>query len=232
MLFHALVEEWPGESMVYFRELPGYLSSASTTEGAMLAAPGVVEQYFRWLNENGIVLFENVDSLHIVLTERLNGTHVHSGPLFEADRAAPDDQEIDNALNVAATVRALIIELVASVPAELRDRSPGGGGWSLTRHLQHIMENETWYISRLLEQPVDEPPTSLVDADAISMKLFENAMDYELILRELTADQRSRVLVHAGEEWTAAKVLRRMAGHLREHAYRMEALAGQLSVQR
>jgi uncharacterized damage-inducible protein DinB len=231
MQFHALVEERPGESMVYFRALPGCLASAPTTAGALQAAPAAVEHYFRWLKENGIVLFETVDSLHIVPGERLGCAPDQSGPLFAADRGAPDDQEIDNALNIAATVRALLIELVTGVPAALRVRSPASGGWSLTRHLQHIMEHETWYISRLREQPVGEMPASPMDADAISMKIFENAMDYELVLRELTPEQRSQVFVHTGEEWTAAKVLRRMAGHLREHARWMETLARQLSTQ-
>src|SRR5579885_1244926 len=103
MQFQALVEEWPGESMVYFRELPGCISSAATTEAALQAAPAVVEQYFRWLKENDIVLFEEeVRPISIVLAERLSSKS-SAGPLFAADRAAPDDLEIDNALNVAAT---------------------------------------------------------------------------------------------------------------------------------
>jgi hypothetical protein len=231
MQFQALVEERPGESMVYFRALPGCLASAPTTAGVLQAAPAAVEHYFRWLKENGIVLFEMVDSLQVVSGERLGCARDQSGPLFAADRAAPEDQEIDNALNVAATIRALIIELVANLPAALRIQPSEAGGWSLTGHLQHIMEQETWYISRLREQPGDELPASPMDADAISLKIFENAMDYELVLRELTPEQRGRVFVHAGEEWTAAKVLRRMAGHLHEHARWMEALAGQLTTQ-
>jgi hypothetical protein len=42
-------------------------------------------------------------------------------------------------------------------------------------------------------------------------------MDDELILRGLTPEVRERVYTHEGEDWTAAKVLRRMTSHLREH---------------
>lgn len=230
MQFHALVEEWPDESMAYFRELPGCFSAASTTEAALRAAPETIENYFRWLKENGITLFEEeVKPISVVLKEHLSSANGETGPLFAADRPAPDDLEIDNSLNVAATARALIIELVANVPAELRERPSPAGGWSLTQHLQHIMESETWYVSRLLEHPEDEPPTTLTDPDDISMKIFENAMDYEIVLRELTLEQRVRILTHGGEEWSAAKVLRRMAGHLREHYHWMEELAEQFS---
>jgi hypothetical protein len=42
-------------------------------------------------------------------------------------------------------------------------------------------------------------------------------MDYELFLRGLSPEDRVRVFTHEDEEWTAAKVLRRMTAHLREH---------------
>jgi predicted RNase H-like HicB family nuclease len=230
MQFHALVEEWPGESMVYFRELPGCFASAPTTEAALQAAPQAIEKYFRWLKENGITLFDGeVGPIGVTLTERVSSVEGEAGPFFEADQAAPNDLEIDNSLNVAATARALIIELVANVPSHLHTQVPPAGGWSLTQHLLHIMECETWYVSRLLEQPEEEPPTTLTDADNISMKIFENAMDYEVILRELTSEQRSRVLTHGREQWSAAKVLRRMAGHLREHYQWMEEMVEQFS---
>jgi len=90
------------------------------------------------------------------------------------------------------------------------------------------MESETWYVSRLLEHPAEEQPGPEMDADAISLKIFENAMDYELILRELTPEQRTRVYTHDGNAWTAAKVLRRMTGHLREHYPWMQAIANEL----
>lgn len=233
MQFHALLEEWPGESMVYFRELPGCFSSAATPEAALQAAPAAIEHYFRWLKKNDIVLFEEeVNPISVVLAERLSSKGDSAGPLFAADRAAPDDLEIDNALNVAATARALIIELVAEAPTHLHEQAVTPGSWSLTQHLQHIMESETWYVSRLTEHPEPEQPAVPMNADDISMKIFENAMDFEIVLRDLTPEQRTRVFVHENEEWTAAKVLRRMAGHLREHYPWMEAIVQQLSVRR
>lgn len=230
MQFYALVEEWPGESIVFFRELPGCFSSAPTTVEALQTAPEVIARYFRWLKENDIVLVEeDINPISVVLKEQLASSDEHTGPLFDADRAVPDDLEIDNALNVAATARALIIEFVANVPDSLRDQAPTPEGWSLTRHLQHIMETETWYVSRLQEHPQTEQPALPTSADDISMKIFENAMDNEVFLHDLTSEQRSRIFVHDGEAWTAAKVLRRMAQHLREHYPWMEGIVQQLA---
>ena len=233
MQFNALLEEWPGESIAFFRALPGCFSSAPTTAEALKAAPVAIEKYFHWLKENNIVIIEEeINPIEVVISERLSSNGHSAGPLFDADLAAPDDLEIDNALNVAATARALIIEMVANVPEHLYGETPKPGSWSLAQHLQHIMENENWYVSRLADQPAPEQFSPSMNADEISMKIFENAMDSEILLRDLTSEQRTRIFVHDSESWTAAKVLRRMAQHLREHYPWMQETAEQLALQK
>lgn len=233
MQFHALLEEWPGESIAFFRELPGCFSSAPTTEEALKAAPLAIEKYFRWLKENSIVLIEEETTpLEVILSERLSGNGDTGGPLFQADRAAPDDLEIDNALNIAATARAQIIEMVANIPEHLYELEPAPESWSLFQHLQHIMESETFYVSRLEDHPVPADSASSMTADEVCMKIFENAMDSEILLRDLTSEQRTRIFTHKGEAWTAAKVLRRMAQHLREHYPWMLQMAEQFSTRK
>lgn len=231
MQFYALVEEHPSESMVFFRELPGCFSTAPTTVEALRNAPEAIERYFHWLKENDIVLVEGeVNPIGVVVKEQLASKGEDIWPCFEADRAATDDLEIDNALNVAATARALIIEFMAEVPAALHDVTPPQGGWSLTRHLQHLMETEVWYVERLQEHPPEEQKIPQMNADEISLKMFENAMDNEMLLRDLPPAQRSQVFVHNGETWTAAKVLRRMTCHLCEHYPWMQEIARQIAV--
>ena len=147
MDFYGLVEEWPDESFVVFRELPGCFSSSPTTEDAIKKAPEAIVEYFRWLKQNDItILDEEVDSINVVVRERLQGNN-NGPPRFEAD---------------------------------------------------------------------------------LTMKLFENAMDYEIFLRNLTPEQRVRVYHHGVVEYTAAKALRRMCEHLREHFPWMQAIALQV----
>ena len=52
MRFYALVEDWPGESKAYFRELPGCLSSAPTYEEAVKTAPVAILTFLKWLKKN------------------------------------------------------------------------------------------------------------------------------------------------------------------------------------
>ena len=228
MRYFALVEDWPGESMVYFRELPGCFPSAPTREEALKAAPAAIASYLNWLKKNDLnIVEENDGKIEVVVKERLAALNDQSGPRFETDLAPPGGVEIDTALNVAAAARVEVLELYEGVPQRYRSISLSPGAWSLTRHLQHIVESEAWYISRLAEQPVAASGGTL--PSDLSMALFDNAMDHELLLRGLSQAERERIFLHEGEEWTAAKVLRRLTGHLREHYPRMVAIAGQLS---
>jgi predicted RNase H-like HicB family nuclease/uncharacterized damage-inducible protein DinB len=227
MEFHALVEEWPGESYVVFRELPGCFSTAPTTEEAIRQAPDAISEYLRWLKQNDILIHEEeVDVINVVVKERKRGNN-GGPPRFEADLPAPTDREIDTALNVAATARAQIIELYEEVPPAKRSAALKPDEWSLTQHLRHILETEARFIACLSDQP-PQAMRAVAEAD-LTMKLFENAMDYETFLRELTPEQRARVYVHGEAEYTAAKVLRRVIEHLREHYPWMQEIARQLT---
>jgi predicted RNase H-like HicB family nuclease len=233
MQFYALVEEWPGESMVFFRELPGCFVSAATTEAALQTIPAAIEKYFRWLGANDLVLVEgDINPIDVVLAERLSSKDESGGPLFKADRAELNEIEIDNVLNVMATARALIIEVVTNTPAPLLEQAVTPESWSILQHLRHVGESENWYASRLQEQPT--PPTSIsaLSADELALKIFEDAMDSEIVLHELTPEQRTHLFVHDSEEWTAAKVLRRQASHLYEHLLSMAEIEIQLSARR
>lgn len=222
MQFYALIEEWPDEYLAFFRELPGCLCVAPTYEEMVIALPGGVAEYFKWLKANGITVIEDFDGvIEIVEKEHIVVKEGEKGPLFEADLPAPSDIEINNALNVAAASRAAILELYESLSPEQRNRQLAPDSWSLTEHLQHLYRSEAWYISRLEEQPDDDFPTP---AD-LPMAFFEKAMDDELLLRALTLAQRQRVFTHNGAEWTAAKVLRRMTEHLRAHYPWMQEIA-------
>ena len=224
MRYNALVEVWPSESMAYFRELPGCLSTAPTYEEAVAAAPAAIAKHVRWLKANDLI--EEIDNdVSVVVKERLAPGNNYNGPRFEAEAQPPGDEEIDLALNVAGMARAELIDLYESIPAEQRERTPAPGDWSVSQHLWHIIESEIWYVSRLSDVPQEKPLSEL--SPEISVALFDVGMDTELALRGLSEEQRSHIFTHEGEEWTAAKVLRRLVGHLREHYPWIEELAKQ-----
>jgi hypothetical protein len=72
--------------------------------------------------------------------------------------------------------------------------------------------------------PEATPPVS---EEELPMKFLENGMIYESFLRGLTPEQRAHVYIHGEARWTAAKTLRRMTEHLRDHYPWMQTIAQQ-----
>jgi predicted RNase H-like HicB family nuclease len=226
MDLYALVEEWPHECLVSFRELPGCLSTAPTAEEAIQKAPEAIAEYLSWLKQNRIFfLEEEIDPFNVVVKERVRADRV--GPRFETELVAPTDREMANALTVAATARALLAKLYNEVNPAQRSYAVKPGEWSLTDHLDHILKAEAHYVGCLSDQPSE---TMLpVTETELPIKLIENGRNYETFLRRLTAEQRARVYVHGEAEWTVAKVLRRMTEHLRDHYPWMQDIVHQFS---
>ena len=226
MTWYALVEEWPHESLVSFRALPGCLSAAPTTEDALQQAPAAIAAYLHWLKQNQIFfLEEEPPSLIVAAKERLHADQV--GPRFESELVAPTDREMANALTVAATARALLVELYHEAPPAQRNCVFKAGEWSLADHLRHLVQSEAHYVGCLsahLPEAVQPVPET-----ELPRLLLENGRTYEMFLGGLTAEQRARVYTQGEAEWTAAKVLRRMTEHLREHYPVMQAIVRQCS---
>ena len=228
MEFYALIEELsdPDERIVFFRELPGCFVSTPTTHEVIQQAPGAIAEYVRWLQQRQIFfLEEDVSSINVVIKEILRGESV--GPRFASDLPAPTDQEIDNALRVAATTRAMLAHLYNEVELAHRSYAVKPGEWSLTDHLMHILRAEAHYVGCLS----DQLPEALqpIPETELALKLIENGRTYETVLRSLSPAQRTRLYIHGEAEWTAAKTLRRMTKHLREHYPWMQKLADQFS---
>ncbi|HEY7349132.1 MAG TPA: DinB family protein [Ktedonobacterales bacterium] len=228
MDFYALIEEWsdPDESIVFFRELPGCFVSAATTQEAIQQAPEAIADYARWLKQNQLCFLEGAVSLRNVVVKEILRANP-AGPRFESDLPAPTDQEMETALQVAAIARALLAHLYNVVVPAQRNCAPKPGEWSLTDHLEHILKAEAHYVGCLSEQA----PEALlpVPEEELSLRLIENGRTYETVLRGLTPFQRARIYIQGEAEWTAAKTLRRMTKHLREHYPWMQEVASQVA---
>jgi len=99
-----------------------------------------------------------------------------------------------------------LLETVSRLPAGALDWKPNPNVYSIREILDHVAGSDWWYAQRLHHWPSDP---------------FERlAATRELVkasLRQLTDEERGRVNVHYGEDWTARKVARRSLEHEREH---------------
>jgi len=132
MQFNALIEEWPGESIAYFRELPGCYCSAPTYGALLKIIPASIADYVKWVKANDITILDEFDGqVEVVIKEHLVAEHGKIGPLFEADLAPPDGradpggagQSDDSRRHGRGAVRR------PEIQRRLERHAPAGGHW-------------------------------------------------------------------------------------------------------
>lgn len=229
MQYQALVEDWGRESLVFFRELPGCFFSLPVSTPVEEVAPAVINAHLEWLGASALTRIHQprqVQQTEVRIGERLAASAGH-GPCFAVDHLPLEEEEVEYALRVAAQLRIELLLAYRRIPPAVRAELPADGSWSMEQHFRHLVEEEAWYISRLQPYPEENPGKKL--PQEIPTAFATTAMDAAFTLRNLTDGQRGAVYVHDDEEWTAPKVVRRMAGHLCEHRPVIERMAKQLS---
>ncbi len=198
----ALIEEWPSETLLFVRAVPGFQINAPNPDAALIQARESLPVFLEWLRR--LELEPPVDAgaaLHVA--ERLVASG-SQGPRFAADLIAVSEDELELAL---AAGRALISELIDAYDAARRD----GSVPALEPVLRHVAEFDRWYASRIGLTEIGVPPAGVTDDLIAAASTFEEAAD-----RAMETGDPTLILVD-GEEWTLAKALRRRTGHLREH---------------
>jgi hypothetical protein len=205
---HAVVEIWPGETLLYVPELPGFQVNAASPDDALRDANDRIERFLKWLEEGELA--EGVapaDAIHLTEQRAADGT---TGPLFDADREQAGAEHREFALSVG---RAALSDLLFVFD----DQDPDYRA-AATQKLRHIAEMDRWYATRLA-QASGQPFGDIEDELVQSASLFEETID------GLPDEDASRVWTIDGEQWTIRKALRRRTGHLREHLVDLLALS-------
>jgi hypothetical protein len=214
--FRALIEQWTSETLVFFDGWPGCFVSAATPEEATAAAPAAVTHHLAWLAARGLPTPAG-PAPEIELAEHLRPRPGTRGLRFDADLVAPTDEALERALAVGALACADLIGIHDRAGPERRGRSTPPGARELDRslsdQLRHLAELDLAYVANLSD---GQPTTIVLPADPAEALRTSNR-HVEKTLRTLPVSLRSQLFVRDGEEWTAAKVVRRRTGHLFEH---------------
>ncbi len=216
MAHYALVEEWPGGWRAFFRELPGCFAAGSSPEELQSRLRPAVIEHLRWLAQWGLSGPVPGD-LEVVVGERLPVVQTAKGmlgPLFQADLTPPTTGELEEALRVANLARAALLNAYNNIPMDRRKTRPAPGERSAVEHMLHVAEVEVAYV-QALEQPGEGTQVELPPDPVAAFEV--SAAHAEAVLRSLTGEAAAQVYVLDGEQWTGAKALRRMVGHLRKH---------------
>ncbi|MBI3912567.1 MAG: type II toxin-antitoxin system HicB family antitoxin [Chloroflexi bacterium] len=128
-------------------------------------------------------------------------------PTFPPDYAPLTEEDVENFLRREEISRDQLFDLLRAMPSAALNWRASPDAWAIRNVLAHIAQADMWYASRLA---LGGLPELLWRLDA-TRTLVVNALD------ELDDEARDRVTKHDDEDWTPAKVARRVLEHEREH---------------
>lgn len=214
MALRAVIERWSSENILYVCELPGCIVSARALDTALAAAPDAIRTYIRWAHTRGITL-PPLDGVALTVVEEGTSAQRGIGPFFSADNGVVTAPDFERALAVCRAARDDLIALYQQADERQRVFKRSDDEWSAFEIMQHVAAMDLWYSTRTLSRYVEEPVYTL-PRDAIDAVKFA-AECAEFTLRDVYEHRPGARFERDDEEWSLVKLIRRRAGHLREH---------------
>jgi hypothetical protein len=205
---------------------PGWCRSGRDAESALRALVTYGPRYASVLRAARIGFRAPVEVSAFVVVERLEGNATTDfgapGVAPSSDARPVDDAELRrlHAL-LKACWRAFDATVAAATDKELR-RGPRGGGRDLGRIVQHVVDSEAGYLTRIggkWSAPVGAK-------DDLSQELRQSR---QTILKAVASAAHGEVAARGprgGVRWTARYFVRRAAWHALDHAWEIEDRAG------
>jgi predicted RNase H-like HicB family nuclease len=202
----GLEEGEDGFTIVHSLTLPGCSSEGGSVDEALAAFPAALGEWLGLLESLGEEIPDRDTELDVVVVEwiRADGSLAgrESTVCFQADHRPLTDEEIFRGLHLLGALRGNLLPLIR------RERDEdlaalGDADWNVRIVLEELARAQWWTLTRLGASPLAEVPGSTVARLDTAMALVVRQ------LTELGPDERDRVVLIDGEEWTPRKVLRR-----------------------
>jgi predicted RNase H-like HicB family nuclease len=197
-----VAEGQPGSWLAHVPALRGCVASGKTRDEAAANARRAFRAYRELLDARGVSIehWKDLDPDDFPVKD------------MPADRIVPEDvgrmeeHELRDFLHQMEASRAALLSVVRGLsPAEM-ERKPDETTWSVREALEHIMEAEVDFLSRLEKWPDDPFPT----LQAVHRMAFQRFT----VMEPEDTDLDHLVL---GRRWTTRKVMRRILEHEYEH---------------
>jgi predicted RNase H-like HicB family nuclease len=214
MALRAVIERWSAENILYVCELPGCIVSARSLDTALAAAPDAIRAYVRWARAHVIIL-PPLNGTELTVVEEGTPAPRGIGPFFSTDNGTLNQTEFDLAVQVCHAALSDLIALYQEADERQQMFKRSDSEWSAFEIMQHVAAMDLWYSTRTLSRYVEEPAYTL-PRDAIdAVKFAAECADFTL--RDVFEHRRGAKFERDDEEWSLLKLIRRRAGHLREH---------------
>ena len=220
--------------MAHVLDLLGCVAKGPTTDEALAAAPDAIRAYLRFLKRHG----EPVDPDAEFKTKAIE--HITEGQwwlgsgdtalVFQPDLNPLTPKDAEKYIRHLEWSRADVVRLVDGLtPAQL-EADPKSKGRSIHAMLEHMLESEYFYLSSALGRIEGLPAAGAIarkrEGDLLRWMSRVRQIEIERI-RSLTPAERSQVVEHWKQTWTARKALRRMLEHEWEHLIELSDRLGQ-----
>jgi predicted RNase H-like HicB family nuclease/uncharacterized damage-inducible protein DinB len=197
-----------GGYLAHIPALPGCVGRGMTKKEAVARCEETLRAYLALLIHAGVsgVPREN-EALSLEV-------HECGGHTFPSDYNPIMPNEAEQLVQWLEVSRDELLETVSKLPKAALDWKPNPKVMSMREILNHVSDSDLWYVQKLHEWPAET-----FERLNATRELVEQS------LRNLTDEERNRVTIHYGEEWTARKVVRRALEHEREHLQQIRELA-------
>jgi predicted RNase H-like HicB family nuclease/uncharacterized damage-inducible protein DinB len=197
-----------GGYLAHIPAIPGCVGRGLTKKEAVARCGETLRSYLALLIHAGVSgVPRETDKVELEVHDC--GSHI-----FQSDYNPLMPNETEQLTQWMEVSRDELLEAVSELPLEALDWKPNPNVYSIREILGHIANADWWYVQRLKHWPADT-----FERLAATREMLTTG------LRNLSDDERSRVTVHYGEEWTARKVARRALEHEREHLAQIREIA-------
>lgn len=210
-------------TMVHVLDLLGCVAKGPTTEAALDATPNAIRAYLRFLQRHGEPVNPEAEFKTKVVEHVTQGQWLGSGDpalVFQPDLKPLTPKDAETTIQRLEWSRADVIRLVSGLAHAQLEADPGSKNRSIRAMLEHMLESEHFYLSSVVRKIEGLPgPGTIVqkrEGDLLHWMSRVRMIEIERI-RSLTPAERSRVVEHWKQTWTARKALRRMLEHEWEH---------------
>ena len=192
----------PGYWLGHVPALRGCVASGTTREEAVRNARRAFRAYLELLDARGV----SIEHWKDLDPERLPVQEMPPDRIVPEDIGRMEEHEIRDFLHQMEASRSALLSLVRELSPDELERRPTETTWSVREALEHIMESQTDFLSRLEKWPTD-PFNTMQAVHRMAFQRFtvmepeDTGLDHKIL----------------GRRWTTRKVMRRILEHEYEH---------------
>ena len=223
-------------------ELLGCFSRGASRAEALGSLPRDVEARIAWVRDRGLSCPER--SALTVVEEQVGipelGESGGATAIFRSDLEPINQTTLGEVMQLMKLSRQELHGVVGGLGGEVLDAEPIPGKRSIRRDIDHIVNSEEWYVSRLgqryqrvyeceLQGAVGRRRLSVIERLEVTRPAMMVAFEMVLGDGRQGPFTRRAYSKYPGERWTLRKVLRRFLEHEREHLGTINRTLGELS---